>query len=194
MPDVSVSYPAFSADGHAVRWQPWDDPSTEEALTITWENEAWTACGQVGRERVQYVVRISPTWHVRQFLLFRDMDDPDLWLGTDGGGRWGEINGAHRPELDGCLDIDLDCTPFTNTIPIRRMLLHVGDTAEISVASIDVDTLAVVADRHRYTRLDTHRWRLEQQRLDLEVEFDVDHHGVPVDMPERFRRLRSPQA
>jgi len=57
-----------------------------------------------------------------------------------------------------------------------------------------LDTLAVVADRHRYTRLDTHRWRLEQQRLDLEVEFDVDHHGVPVDMPERFRRLRSPQA
>ena len=80
-------------------------------MTITWENEAWTASGVVGapgeHNDVHYVLRISPTWHVRQFLLFRDVDEPDLWLGTDGNGRWGEINGAHRPDLDGCVDLDL---------------------------------------------------------------------------------------
>ena len=44
---------------------------------------------------------------MRQFLLFRDLDEPDLWLATDGTGRWGEMNGAHRPELDGCYDVHL---------------------------------------------------------------------------------------
>ena len=33
--------------------------STSEHLTLRWENEAWTACGEVGRERVQYVLRLG---------------------------------------------------------------------------------------------------------------------------------------
>src|SRR5262245_36131089 len=179
--DHRVVYQAFSADGHDARWRPWDDDSTEETFSIQWDNEAWTASGHVGRERVDYVVRISPTWHVRQFLLFRDMDDPDLWLGTDGGGRWGEVNGAHRPDLDGCIDIDLAGTPFTNTIPSRRMSLHVGDTAEIVVARIDVETLGVQPEHHRYTRLDTHRWRFERAGEGPALEFDVDEHGLVRD-------------
>jgi uncharacterized protein len=184
-----VAYQAFSADGHCAQWRPWDDETTREELAITWENEAWTASGQVGRERIHYVVRISPTWHVRQFLLFRDLDDPDLWLGTDGSGRWGEMNGAHRPELDGCFDIDLVCTPFTKSIPIRRMALHVGDSTEISVASIDVENLGVRAERHRYTRVDTHRWRFERPASATSLEFDVDEHGLVLDYPGEFRRI-----
>ncbi len=189
MSDHETSYTAFSADGHTVRWRPWDDEETLEELTIAWENEAWTASGVVGRERVHYVVRISPTWHVRQLLLFRDMDEPDLWLGTDGGGRWGEMNGAHRPELDGCVDIDLVCTPFTNSLPIRRMALHVGDSADIAVAYVDVETLDVQPDRQRYTRLDTHRWRFEQHATGFTQEFDVDQYGLVRDYPTLFRRV-----
>ena len=133
---------AFSADGHDVRWTTWDG-SHDEHLTLRWENEAWTATGQVGRERVQYVLRLAPTWQVRQFLLFRDLDQPDLWLATDGHARWGEVNGAHRPELDGCRDIELACSPFPATLPIRRLPLDVGDGAELPVITVDVETLAV---------------------------------------------------
>ena len=61
----------------------------------------------------------SPLWQVRQFLLFRDMEQPDLWLGTDGHGRWGELNAAHRPELDGALDVTIAGSPFVHSIPIR---------------------------------------------------------------------------
>ena len=110
------------------------------------------------------MVRLSASWQVRQFLLFRDLDEPDLWLATDGTARWGEMNGAHRVELDGCYDIDLPCTPFTNTLPIRRLPLHVGDSAELPVVTVDVETLEVRAETHRYMRLDTHRWAFAQWR------------------------------
>jgi hypothetical protein len=183
-------YVPFSADGCTARWTPWDDDDpSEEQLTISWENEAWTASGIVGREQVHYVLRITPMWHVSQFLLFRDMEEPDLWLGTDGNGRWGEMNGAHRPDLDGCVDIDIDCTPFTNTLPIRRLPLHVGHTADITVAYVDVETLSVEPDRQRYTRLDTHRWRFEQLATGFTQEFDVDQHGLVRDYPTLFRRV-----
>lgn len=183
-------YHSFSADGHHVRWRTWDGGGVED-LTLTWENEAWTASGIVTREQVQYVIRLSPTWHVRQFLLFRDLDEPDLWLGVDGSARWGEMNGAHRTELDGCVDIDLGCTPFTNTLPIRRLPLDIGDRAELPVAMVDVETLDVHAERHRYTRLAAHRWRFEQLHTGYGVELDVDDHGLVVDYPELFRRAEA---
>lgn len=185
-----MTHAAFAADGHEVRWETWDGEHTE-TLTLRWENEAWTASGAVGRERVQYVLRISPLWHMRQFLLFRDLDEPDLWLATDGHNRWGEVNGAHRPELDGGVDVELACTPFTATLPIRRLPLEVGDSAEIPMIVIDVETLGVVLHHRRYTRLGEHRWRIGLDDADGggEVELDVDQYGVVIDHPDRFRRL-----
>ena len=75
---------------------------------------------------------------MRQLLLFRDLDEPDLWLATDGHNRWGEMNGAHRPELDGCADIELSCSPFPATLPIRRPascgeIAQFDPSAEVSV-------------------------------------------------------------
>ena len=183
---------AFPADGFTARWARWDGDGTE-TVSLRWENEAWTVNGEVGRERVQYVVRVSPMWHVRQFLLFRDLDEPDLWLATDGHARWGEVNGAHRPELDGCHDVHLDVTPFTATLPIRRLPVHEGDATELSVVAIDVETLAVVPRTHRYERLGDRRWRFTDVGRGGDpgaaaVEFDVDEYGLALDVPGRFRR------
>jgi hypothetical protein len=180
------NYTALPASGRTVKWAAWDGDHVE-VTDLRWENEGWTVSGQVSRERVQYVVRLSATWQVRQFLLFRDLDEPDLWLATDGTARWGEMNGAHRVELDGCYDIDLACTPFTHSLPIRRLPLLVGDSADLRVVTVDVDTLAVQVAAHRYTRLDTHRWRFGHG--DDSTEFDVDEHGLLLDLPGRFRRL-----
>lgn len=178
----------FSADGHRVRWATWDGTG-EETTTLRWENEAWTISGVVSRERIEYVLRVSASWQVRQFLLFRDMEEPDLWLATDGGGRWGEVNGAHRTELDGCYDVDLACTPFTNTLPLRRLHLEDGDTVELPVVYVDPDTLSVTRVVQRYTRLHQRRWRYDSVASGFTVDFDVDEHGLVVDYPGEYRRI-----
>lgn len=179
---------AFSPDGHRVGWETWDGTHREDT-TITWENEGWTVVGDVGRERVQYVVRLNALWHVRQFLLFRDLDEPDLWLGTDGAGRWGEVNGAHRPELDGCVDLDLACTPFSATLPIRRLPLAVGDSTTLDIARVDAETLEIRRVHRRYTRMDVRRWRVDAVDEQSTVEFDVDAHGLVTDYPDEWRRV-----
>ncbi|MGB8860529.1 MAG: putative glycolipid-binding domain-containing protein [Ilumatobacteraceae bacterium] len=191
-----TSYSPFPAAhepaGHVTRWATWAGDG-EETTTILWENEGFTVSGEVGdaldREHIQYVLRLSPTWQVRQFLLFRDLDEPDLWLATDGSGRWGEMNGAHRTELDGCYDIDLACTPFTNTLPIRRLPLLEGHTAELPVVTVDPATLEVRKVVHRYTRLDARRWRHESVETGEVVELEVDEYGLVTDYPGLFRRL-----
>jgi hypothetical protein len=177
---------AFPADGYDARWTTWD-ACHSDAVSLVWENEAWTATGFVERENVQYVIRLSPLWQVRQFMLFRDLAEPDLWLGTDGRGRWGEMNGAHRTDLDGAFDVALSCTPFTYTLPIRRVTLTVGDAIELIALHIDVETLGVVPVNHVYERLGEHRWRATAG--DEATEFDVDEFGVVTDLPGKFRRV-----
>lgn len=201
-----VAHTAFPADGYTARWRTWDHQHTE-ALTLRWENEGWTATGDVGREAVTYVIRLSAIWEVRQFLLFRDLDQPDLWLGTDGAGRWGEVNGAHRPELDGVTDLELPCTPFPHTVPLRRLGLDVGESADLRVATVDVETLGVVPIRRRYERLGPHRYTLhalgstahtdvdggtttatDASTWDIATTFDVDEFGLIQDLVDAYRR------
>lgn len=186
---------AHSPEGHVVRWTTWSGDG-DETVTIRWENEGFTVSGMVsdapGREHLQYALRLNASWQVRQFLLFRDLDDPDLWLATDGSGRWGEMNGVHRTELDGCYDIDMACTPLTQTLPIRRLPLLDGDTAELPVISINPDTLGVIAHLQRYTRIDNRHWQHEVIDAGPATEFEVDEFGFVVDYPDLFRRSHLP--
>jgi uncharacterized protein len=184
---VTPPLSAFPADGYTARWQRWD-LTGDETLTLRWENEGWTASGELSGERVNYVVRISPTWQVRQFLLFRDLHEPDLWLGTDGAGRWGEVNGAHRTDLDGCVGIHLPCTPFSHTLSLRRTRVAIGDEVDERVARIDVETLGVVPLHHRYRRATQQRWTYLDHDADESYAFEVDEYGLVRDIDERFRR------
>lgn len=182
---------AHDLEGHTVRWATWAGDGLE-TTTIRWENEGFTVSGAVsdapGREHIQYVLRLNAAWQVRQFLLFRDLDEPDLWLATDGTGRWGEMNGAHRTELDGCYDVDLACTPLTQSLPIRRLPLLDGDSAELPVVTINPDTLEVRSESHRYTRLEAYRWQHEIAGSSA-TNFEVDEFGLVVDYPACFRRV-----
>jgi hypothetical protein len=182
-----LAHTAFPADGYTARWQTWDT-THEEVVTLRWENEGWTATGEVGREKVHYVVRLSPLWQVRQMLLFRDMEEPDLWLATDGSGRWGEMNGVHRTELDGCRDLDLGCTPFTLMLPVRRLPVDVGDEFEVPVIDVDVNTLAVARSTRSFTRVSERGWMYREGSTATARGITVDEYGLVLDDPGRFRR------
>ena len=187
---MSESLTAFPSDGYTARWRAWEGEG-DETLTLRWENEGWTAVGELTRERVTYVIRLTASWETSQFLLFRDQDEPDLWLGHDGRSQWGEINGAHRDDLDGGTDVSIHATPFTATLPIRRLDLGVGESAEVTVATIDVETLGVVPVGERYERIAPQRFRVTHLRTGIEREFSVDEYGLVHDDEGSFRRVQS---
>ncbi|MEY4362208.1 MAG: hypothetical protein RL391_1514 [Actinomycetota bacterium] len=160
-----------------------------ETLTLRFENEAWTAEGLVQGADIQYVFRFNASWSLQQMLLFRDMDDPDLWLANDGRGRWGEVNGAVRRELGGCADIDLLCSAFTRSMAIRRLHLSVGQSADVETITVDSETLAIERARFDYTRLGPRLWVVHRDDDRPVHEFEVDDFGLPLDVPGHFRRV-----
>ena len=189
-PDMNA-YQPLSASGHTASWQSLN-PQLElvtSKIDIRWENEGWTAEGTLGVDNAQFVLRLSAGWVIQQCLLFRDLEDPDLWLGTDSHGRWGEVNGAHRTELDGCTDLDFMNTPFTNCIPIRRLPLLIGDSATLTVAVIDIETLGITKQTHQYTKLTQYTWRYISSVSNSEVEVKVDEFGFVLDEPNNFKRV-----
>lgn len=181
-----LAHTALPADGFTARWQTWD-AAHSEVLTLRWENEGWTASGEVERERIHYVIRLSPLWQIRQMLLFRDLEEPDLWLATDGSGHWGEMNGAHRTELDGCRDLHLDCTAFTLGLPIRRLPVDVGDSFEIPIVEVDTETLGVTRTTRHYQRISERSWECTLSGTQT-LSFACDEYGLILDHEGRFRR------
>ena len=158
MPESPSRLTTFSPDGHDVRWSTWDGDHSE-TLSLSWDNEAWTAVGRVGREQVEYVLRVAPTWHVRQFLLFRYLDEPDLWLAIDAAHHWGEVNGSYRAELDGCADIELGLHTIHADDSDPPAQPRRGGVRRVDVIDVDVETLAAVRQSVRYERLDDRTYR-----------------------------------
>ena len=63
-------------------------------------------------------------WRLRR-LTFAVADAEDTAVArtsvaSDGAGHW-RVDERERPDLEGCLDVDIQITPFTNTLPIRRL-------------------------------------------------------------------------
>lgn len=174
-------------DGLSASWTSVHSTDREE-LSITFENEAWTVQGIVSGADIHYVVRLSATWKVQQMLLFRDLEDPDLWLANDGRGQWGEINGSQRRELGGCEDIDISCSAFTRFLAIRRLELDVGATSAVHSVVVDPDSLAISRARISYTRVSPRTWLVSRDDGSPDQQFDVDAFGLPLDVPGHFTR------
>jgi hypothetical protein len=51
--------------------------------------------------------------------------------------------------------VDISETPFTNTLPIRRLALAPGESAGVSVAYFDGSELQPCPEPQRYTCLET---------------------------------------
>jgi hypothetical protein len=134
-----------------------------------------------------YRVEADAEWRTRRVLVELN-DGARVEMLSDGAGHWRREDGAPLPELDGCIDPDISMTPFTNTLPIRRLGLGIGDTAEIGVAYVLVPELSLRAAPQRYTRLGDRLWRFESLDSGFTADLTVDAEGLVVDYPGLFRR------
>jgi hypothetical protein len=144
--------------------------------------------------RLSYQVRANHDWTTRDCRLQVSGPEPRvLALAADGHGHWSDAAGAPLPALDGCLDVDIRVTPFTNTLPIRRLALAPGTSAELQVVYLSVPDLSVRPVRQRYTCLsrseDGAVYRYEGLETGFRAEVTVDNQGVVVDYANIWKRV-----
>lgn len=145
--------------------------------------------------RVWYEVHTDAAWRVRRCLV-QLLGEPGrgIVLQSDGDGSWADGAGAPLPALDGCIDVDLTATPSTNALPIRRLALRPGESADIRVAWIQFPELDVTPSPQRYTCLelsaDGGRYRFLALDGGFTTELPVDAAGFVLDYADRWQRLR----
>jgi uncharacterized protein len=119
-------------------------------------------------------------------------DERTLVLSADGAGHW-RADGRALPDLDGCIDVDIDCTPLTNTLPIRRLSWSPGATRDLDIAYVSVPELSVRPARQHYTLLEPDQARDEAmyryESGSFRADLRVDRDGFVIDYPGLWRRV-----
>jgi hypothetical protein len=123
-------------------------------LNSEWRLEGTAVFLHEGRTcRLSYSIDCDAIWHTRSAVVsgwFGD-EDIDLELSADAYRRW-QVNGVAKSVVDGCIDLDLNFSPATNLLPIRRLNLEVGQQMEVKAAwlrfpSFELEPLSQVYER-----------------------------------------------
>jgi hypothetical protein len=162
-------------------WRRSDEVETDEHATMTMRDTGMSLAGTVvGAEsglpvRIEYRVMtdgngMTAAAHVRDL---RGFEQRSLTLERNPKGVW-SVNGTVDRTLKGCTDVDLACTPSTNTLPIRRLRLAVGASQTINAAWVSFPGLTVTKSAQKYTRLDEFTYRYESGAFSAELVVDDD--------------------
>ncbi len=176
------------------QWQNWEGDATEN-LTLRENKEGSFVKSTVksrGKVRftANYTITCDTLWRVRTITIELHEKKTKLELISDGLGNWSNGSGA-IPKLKGAIDADISVTPFTNTLPIRRLKLTEGQSAEITVVYITMPALDVSLDSQRYTCIiPNKRYRYESLDSDFAREIEVDSYGLVLQYPDLFKRIR----
>lgn len=143
--------------------------------------------------RVAYEVELDGTWVFRRAGLTVESHGTSkrLEIERPAGGPW-TVDGESRPDLAPCIDIDIMVTPFTNSLPIRRLRLEPDQPVAIQAAYIRLPDLVVEPAAQEYCRLGAARspsqFRYRGLASGFTADLTVDDDGLVVEYPPIWRR------
>lgn len=174
----------------AYTWYGVENSSVERLNFTDGEQICIRSTVDTGDEDYHYEMTLNGGW---VFLALAASTRGGRTLRLRRGDAW-YVDGQLRRDLAGAIDIDLSFSPFTNTLPIRRLNLPVGASAEIITAYVEAPSLRVSPDPQRYTRVADDAYLYESLDSDFSRRVTVDADGFVLDYPGLFRSSGYPGA
>jgi hypothetical protein len=142
---------------------------------------------------LNYQVRCDENWCTRLVLVdgWANQRSVHHQIVVRPNGRWIH-NGTDLPQLDSCVDIDLNFSPSTNTLPIRRLRLAVGASTKVRAAWLRFPDFTLHVAEQSYTRIATNRY--EYRNGNFRSEISVDSIGLVRDYPPAWESLTAAAA
>ncbi|HTF19678.1 MAG TPA: putative glycolipid-binding domain-containing protein [Chryseolinea sp.] len=178
-----------------IMWSGIEYHSLENCLAAFHGNSAHIRSSIVGSYdgkiyRLEYRLTTNGRGHTMSLELNFQGDDKirTHQLIADGNGNW-KHNGKAAPAFAGCIDVDIPLTPFTNTLPIRRLGLKPGESTEILVLYCDLLNDQLITVKQLYKCLSSTEYHYENVPNDFEANITSDEAGLVVDYPQLFVRI-----
>ena len=166
-----------------ILWRRLDRPGHESARLI--ESPEWNELEGTAvfvesdlPVRLDYRIRCDSRWmtceaSVRGWIGARRID-AEIEVVE---GRW-MMNGAEIAAISGCTDVDLNFSPSTNLLPIRRLDLAVGGEELVRAAWLRFPSFELEVLEQRYSRIERDKYRYTSGSFTAELK--VNGVGFPL--------------
>lgn len=185
----------------AVLWRRLDTPGHDSARLYArddqWRLRGTAVFAHEGQPcRLDYVVVCDLAWQTLSGRVggWVGTRTVEIELAVDLARRW-RLNKADRPDVSGCLDLDLGFSPSTNLLPIRRLNLAIGQEARVRAAWLGFPSLTLEPLEQRYRRLDSRTYRYESAGGRFVPDLEVNAAGFVTRYPDFWQLVEaSPSA
>lgn len=151
----------------AILWRRLDTPGHEFA-SLSSVGTDWCLAGSAVFVydqlpcRLDYSISCDVLWQTRSGRVSGRVGEQviDLELSVSSDHRW-FLDGNECREVAGCIDLDLNFSPSTNLLPIRRLNLAVGEKALVRAAWLRFPSFRLESLEQLYCRTDATTYRYE---------------------------------
>ena len=170
-----------------VRWRRIDVAGREEAR-FEQTDSGWRIAGHLDVEEsgvaasISYTIECDDRWRTRSAEIDGVVGGRSFEVGLRAvDGQWSQ-DGRALSQLSGAIDIDLGFTPATNTLPIRRLQLGIGESAPVRSAWLRFPELALEMLEQTYTRESewVYRYVADVDGAPFVARLDIDAYGRVV--------------
>lgn len=169
--------------GQSILWRRLDQPG-HEFSRLSLQDSHWHLTGTAVFAhdqqacRLDYLVVCDPGWQTISGTVSGWVGNQPIRieLSADSAQRWW-LNGVECPAVAGCLDLDLNFSPSTNLLPIRRLDLAIGKKAEVQAAWLRFPGFTVEPLVQLYHRMSATTYRYESAEGTFVAEIQVSTTG-----------------
>jgi hypothetical protein len=140
--------------------------------------------------KIVYRVECDDLWKTRVVDIHQDrvgevkhlklsVSDDQIWRSGD----------RIIPFAAGIFDVDIQVTPATNSLPIRRLALKVGESQAVDALWIVFPDLIPQRLQQIYTRISDRVYHYENPSTGFRAELEVDEFGLVVTYGDFWRRI-----
>lgn len=157
-----------------ILWRRLDRPGHEQAILQRIE-DAWELSGTAVFQHdaqpcaLRYRIVCDSDWVTRSTSV-------SGWAGA----KAIDVAVDRAGNLEGCIDIDLNFSPSTNLLPIRRLNLAVGEHAQVRAAWLRFPGFNLEVLEQTYHRLSDRTYRYESAGGKFVAEIEVNDVGLAV--------------
>jgi hypothetical protein len=190
------SVSSFAPFPAAAAWRHVGSRDGFEVASFERTTDGWLVRGMTAADEgsevwaVRYEIKISEQWLTQSahVVTVSSSGERMVTLNHDGRGNW-LVNDLDRPDLEGCLDVDLESSAMTNTFPVHRLPSPIGARQETPATYVRAAKPEVERLEQHYTRLDdSHHFYYEAPAFEFTAELSYDTTGLIVDYPSLARR------
>ena len=181
--NTTIVWRRLDTEGHEV--------ARLRACSVGWEvvgTAVFTFEGQPCR--LEYCIVCDRQWRTTQARVTGWIGEADVTVSivADEERRWW-LGGTQQPAVAGCHDLDLNFSPVTNTLPIRRLGLAVGERAAVRAAWLRFPSFQLEPLEQHYARLDANTYRYESAGGSFVADLAVRDDGLVTRYPQLWQAV-----